>query len=150
MADGTLSQSAADALLRMDKVRVNDDKISFPDLGGRIEIPLASRDHREVFSLDINRKRICLKTGYQARGRQTLILARLDFAAPHRNPDGSEVGVPHLHLYREGFGDKWAYAVPQGLLTAPDNGPKVLQDFMLYCRIVDAPNIEFGLFGMES
>lgn len=150
MADGTLSQSDADALLCMDKVRINDDRIIFPDLGGRIEVPLASRDHREAFSLDINRKRISLKTGYQTRGRQTLILARLDFAAPHRNPDGSEVGVPHLHLYREGFGDRWAYAVPQGVLSAPDDARRVLQDFMSYCHIVDTPNIEFGLFGMLS
>lgn len=146
MADGTLSQSDADALLRMEKVRVDDDVITFPDLGGRIEVPLASRDLRETFSLDINRKRIALTTGYQTRGRQTVVLARLDFAAPHRNPDGEEIGVPHLHLYREGFGDRWAYAVPDGILTAPDNAWQVLQDFMAYCRIVEAPNIVRGLF----
>lgn len=146
MADGTLSQSDADALLRMEKVCVDDDVITFPDLGGRIEVPLASRDLRETFSLDINRKRIALTTGYQTRGRQTVVLARLDFAAPHRNPDGEEIGVPHLHLYREGFGDRWAYAVPAGILTAPDNAWQVLQDFMAYCRIVEAPNIVRGLF----
>lgn len=146
MADGTLPQSDADALLRMEKMRVSDDAIAFPDLGGRIEVPLVSRDHRETFSLDINRKRIALTTGYQARSRQTIVLARLDFAAPHRNPDGTEIGVPHLHLYREGFGDKWAYDIPEGMLTVPENAWQVLQDFMAYCRIVEVPNIEFGLF----
>lgn len=146
MSDGALSQTDADALLHMDKVRINDDKIVFPDLGGRIEIPLASSDHREAFSLDLNRKRISLKTGYQNRGRQTVILARLDFAAPHRNPDGTEVGIPHLHLYREGFGDKWAFPLPEGMLVAPEDARQVLRDFMTYCRIVNAPNIEFGLF----
>ncbi|WP_202594242.1 DUF6978 family protein [Frateuria defendens] len=106
MADGLLSQSDADALLRMEKERANGDPVAFPDLGGRIEVPLVSRDGRESFSLDINRKRIALTTGYQTRGRQTIVLARLDFAAPHRNPDGTEIGVPHLHLYREGYGDR--------------------------------------------
>ena len=146
MADDTFPQSDADALLRMDKVRVDDAPVAFPDLGGRIEVQLASRDHREVFSLDIHRKQISLKTGYQTRGRQTVVLARLDFAAPHRNPDGVEVGVPHLHLYREGFADKWAYAVPEGFLKAPDDAWQVLQDFMAYCHIVEAPIIVRGLF----
>lgn len=43
--------------------------------GGRIEVPLRlSRDGRERFSLDINRKRIALTTGYQGRGRQVIAL----------------------------------------------------------------------------
>jgi len=146
MADGSLSQFDADALMRMEKVRANNNEIAFPDLGGRIELPLVSRDLRESFSIDINRKRIALTTGYQTRGRQTIILARLDFAAPHRNPDGTEIGVPHLHLYREGFGDRWAFPIPEGMLSAPNNVRSVLQDFMIYCQIVEAPNIAFGLF----
>ena len=146
MADGSLSQSDADALLHMEKERANDEPVTFPDLGGRIEVPLVSRDHRESFSLDINRKRIVLTTGYQTRGRQTVVLARLDFGAPHRNPDGEEIGVPHLHLYREGFGDRWAYPVPEGMLSAPEDARQVLHDFMAYCRVVVAPDITFGLF----
>lgn len=146
MADGLLSQSDADALLFMEKERANSEPVAFPDLGGRIEVPLVSRDGRESFSLDINRKRIALTTGYQTRGRQTIVLARLDFAAPHRNPDGTEIGVPHLHLYREGYGDRWAYLVPEGMLSAPGDARRVLHDFMAYCRIVVAPDITFGLF----
>jgi hypothetical protein len=82
------------------------------------------------------------------RGRHVFVLARLDFAAPHRNPDGSEVGVPHLHLYREGFGDKWAFDVPDGLLTDPNDAWQVLLDFMRYCNVVEQPNISRGLFSV--
>lgn len=146
MADGSLSQSDADALLRMEKIRANSDFVAFPDLGGRIEVPLVSRDYRESFSLDVNRKRIALTTGYQTRGRQSIVLARLDFAAPHRNPDGAEIGVPHLHLYREGYGDRWAYPIPADMLSEPGNARQVLQDFMTYCQIVEVPSIRFGLF----
>ena len=146
MADISLSQSDADALLQMEKERVNDDAVAFPDLGGRIEVPLASRDRRELFSLDINRKRIALTTGYQTRGRQTIVLARLDFAAPHRNPDGTEIGTPHLHLYRAGFGDRWAFPVPEGMLTSPGDARQVLQDFMAFCKVIAFSNITFGLF----
>ena len=146
MADGSLSQADADALLQMEKIPANNDRVAFPDLGGRVEVPLFSLDHRESFSLDINRKRISLKTGYQTRARQSVVLARLDFAAPHRNPDGTEIGVPHLHLYREGYGDKWAFSVPDGMLTAPSDAWQVLFDFMTYCRVVETPNFVRGLF----
>lgn len=146
MADDTLTQSDADALLRMEKVPVSTDAFQFPDLGGRIEVPLQSRDEREQFSLDINRKRIALTTGYQTRARKVVVLARLDFAAPHRNPDGTEIGVPHLHLYREGYGDKWAIEVPENLLSNPTDAWQVLHDFMRYCAVVESPNIVRGLF----
>ncbi len=146
MADDTLSQADADTLLRMEKKPATQDAFHFPDLGGRVEVPLVSRDERERFSLDINRKRIALTTGYQARGRQVTVLARLDFSAPHRNPDGTEVGVPHLHVYREGYGDKWAVELPEGLLSEPDDPWQVLHDFMTYCGVVDQPNIVRGLF----
>ena len=144
--DTTLAQSDAEALLRMEKVPANQDHVLFPALGGRIQVPLISRDERERFSLDVNRKRIALSTGYQTRARQVVVLARLDFAAPHRNPDGSEVGVPHLHLYREGRGDKWAFEVPEGMLSSPGDPWQDLLDFMKYCAIVEQPNIVRGLF----
>ena len=68
------------------------------------------------------------------------------FNAPHRNPDDSEVGVPHLHLYREGYGDKWAFEVPEGVLNNPSDAWQVLVDFMAYCSIVQPPAITRGLF----
>ena len=75
-----------------------------------------------------------------------LVLARLDFNSPHRNPDHTEVGIPHLHLYQEGYGDKWAYDVPAGMLKNPLDAWQVLADFMAYCYIVEPPNITRGLF----
>ncbi|KJU85379.1 prophage protein [Candidatus Magnetobacterium bavaricum] len=39
-----------------------------------------------------------------------IILLRLCFGGhPHRNPDDTEISSPHLHRYREGYADKWAY-----------------------------------------
>jgi hypothetical protein len=141
-----LTQSEADALFRMEKFRVDATAHPFPDLGGNIEIPLQSSNQRESFFLDISRKRISLATKYQTRGRHSLVLARLDFNSPHRNPDDNEVGVPHLHLYREGFGDKWAFDVPADLLKNPSDAWQVLVDFMGYCSIVQPPTITRGLF----
>jgi hypothetical protein len=53
-----------------------------------------------------------IKGTYQNRARYVVVLVRLDFGGkPHRNPDGEEIASPHLHIYREGVGDKWAYPV---------------------------------------
>ena len=36
-------------------------------------------------------------------------LCRIDAAPYHINPDGTELrDTPHMHIYREGYGDKWA------------------------------------------
>lgn len=75
-----------------------------------------------------------------------VVLARLDFGAPHRNPDDTEVGVPHLHLYREGFHDKWAHPVPDGMLSNPVDAWQCLLDFMRFCNVAEAPRITRGLF----
>lgn len=147
MTEIELSQTEADTLLRMEKVsQDNNVAWSFPDLGGTLEIPLISGNQREAFSLDISRRRIALTTKYQTRGRQIVVLARLDFASPHRNPDGVEIGIPHLHLYREGFGDKWAIPVPDGMLSNQDDAWQCLHDFMRYCNVTVAPDIRRGLF----
>lgn len=54
--------------------------------------------------------------------------------------------MPHLHLYREGYGDKWAVEVPDGILSNPADAWQVLHDFMRYCGVVEQPNIVRGLF----
>lgn len=146
MSNDALTQSEAQMLLAMEKISQNNTEYVFPDLGGNVEIPLISRVGREFFSLDISRKRTALTTKFQTRARQSLVLARLDFNSPHRNPDDTEVGVPHLHLYCEGYGDKYAYEIPSGMLSKPTDVQQTLQDFMRYCTIVSPPNIKWGLF----
>ncbi len=96
--------------------------------------------------LDISRGRLNLeRRKYQNRTRQCIILARLDFNSPHRNPDGEEIGVPHLHLYKEGYNDKWAYPVPTDIFSNTDDHFEVLNDFMNYCNITDKPNFNKGI-----
>ena len=72
---------------------------------------------------------------------------RLDFGGPaHRNPDDSEVGAPHLHVYREGYGHKWALPVPQDKFPRLADLWETLVDFMAYCNISEPPKIREGLF----
>jgi len=148
MSETSLTQAEADALIRLPKKKTGNENWSYPPLGGSIAIPLISVDKREEFILDISRGQINLVRGkYQNRARHIFVLARLDFGgSPHRNPDGSEILCPHLHLYREGYGDKWAYPVPVDEFPNISNPVTALYDFMKYCNIVDVPSIQTGLF----
>ncbi len=127
---------------------MDDTRHVFPVIGGAIEVPLTSVNRRENFLLDIARGRINLsKVTYQKRTRTVVILARLDIdGPPHENPDGQEIPCPHLHIYREGYADKWA--VPAPIVTFPRTTHlwDSLEDFMVFCRITQTPFIERTLF----
>lgn len=142
-----LDQEIADALISIPKVRANDEENYYPGEGGHLSLPLQSRNGRESFYLDIRRSRLDLRKGtYQNRARQIVVLVRLDFGGPpHKNPDGEEVPSPHLHIYREGYGDKWAFEVPSDAFPHIQDPWQTLQDFMHYCNITDPPDIQRGI-----
>lgn len=148
MADVNLTQSEADALRDTEKVRVDDTMWQFPRPGEKISIPLTSTNKREFFNLDVTRASIVLeKATYQNRARQIVILVRLDInSRPHRNPDNQEVPGSHLHLYREGYHDKWAFPIPEDMFLNLGDLYDTLQHFMRFCNIVQPPNIERVLF----
>lgn len=138
-----LTQKEADRLLKIEKYRIDDTPYSFPIKGQSLRIPLQSKSGDEEFSLDLYRGTIEMgKNMFQTRVRKTMILARLDIGGPpHRNPDGKEILCPHLHLYREGYDDKWAYALPPGFHD-PADLMRTLEKFMEYCQIIKKPIIQ--------
>jgi hypothetical protein len=73
------------------------------------------------------------------------ILLRLDIdGPPHVNPDGVEVPSPHLHVYREGYGDKWAEPAPADF-SDTSNLPRTLEDFLKYCKVERIPLVQRGV-----
>lgn len=148
MADLNLTQAEADALIAMEKHRVSDERHDFPMGGESLVVPLQSSDKREQFFLDLSRGRIdLLKLKMQNRARQVIVLVRLDFSgSPHRNPDDTEVPCPHFHVYREGYGDKWAMALPANEFPRTSDMWETFEDFLRYCNITLPPYIERGLF----
>ena len=148
MAEINLTQADADALIAMEKRRVNEERSTFPGRGEKLTLPLESINKHERFLLDLSSSRIDLrKIKMQNRARQVVVLVRLDLGgAPHRNPDGEEVPVPHLHLYREGYGDKWAKPLPASHFSDVTNLVLTLYAFTRYCNITKPPHIDQRLF----
>lgn len=72
---------------------------------------------------------------------------RLDIdGRPHTNPEGTAVGRSHLHVYREGFEERWAIPLaeakaPDGGLIFPDTAERarLFKAFCAFCHIQDAP-----------
>jgi len=141
-----LTQTEADALISMRKTFVRPSAISVPP-GTDQTHELIGDDKREQFLLDIWRGTLRLsKLKYQTRGRKVIVLVRLDInGAPHTNPDGTRVKGHHLHFYREGYEDKWAYAIDPAEFANVSDIQQALTDFCRYCNIVDMPPFQGGL-----
>jgi hypothetical protein len=141
-----LTQAEAEYLLALNKRAVSAD-VFWPIPGENLSVDLVSLDESEKFLLDVYRGRIKLsKLRLQHRARTTIILVRLEIdGAPHRNPDDVELPCPHIHLYREGYGDKWAYPVPTEHFSDLADRHQTLQDFMRFCNIVQPPTFHVGL-----
>lgn len=144
---GNLSKTEIEYLLNLEKNCKSSQKYTFPSLGGKIEIELSSTDKKEYFLLDVWRSHIDLtRTKFQNRARKIIPLVRLDInSAPHKNPDGEQLDGTHLHIYKEGYGDKFAYPLPVEFTDCKSPGV-FLEKFMDYCHIIKKPIIEKDLF----
>jgi hypothetical protein len=148
MANINIPQAEAEDLIDMEKLYTGKPQRSYPGPGENLQMKCESLDGAEMFHLDVYRGRIALtKATHNMRVRTAVPLLRLDLnAAPHRNPDGEKVGRTHLHVYREGYGDAWAYEVPQQEFGDLTDLMRTLTDFMTYCNITQQPSINPYLF----
>jgi hypothetical protein len=141
MSYGDLTQAEADALMAMEKHRADNSVWRYPREGDAVTIPLLSLDRHEEFLLDLSRGRINLmKVKYQERARNVEVLVRLELdGPPHRNPDDTEIACPHIHVYKEGYGVKWAMPLPQDTFSNLSDVYKTLDEFMAFCNVKTPP-----------
>lgn len=103
-----LTQNQADTLIKALKDAVRETHFCW-DASVRYDEPLVAVEHDGArFILTLNRNpfeiRLHLRTQTDDIG-----LCRIDAAPYHPNPDGTELrNTPHMHIFREGFGLKWA------------------------------------------
>ena len=138
-----LTQAEADALLAVRKWFPTNFTLTLRP--GRNEVyELESDAPAERFVLDAWRASLRLsKIRFQNRARSSIILARLDLGgAPHTNPDGERIECPHLHVYREGYEDTWAFPLDPARFSAPDDLGRAFADFCALCSIEHLPDIQ--------
>lgn len=140
-----LTQADANRLLSLLKRLVKQETLVFPSQGESGQWELKSVDGTEAFIVDAQRKSMIKvsKCTLQERYRVVEILLRLDIdGPPHDNPDGVEVPCPHIHIYREGFEDKWAFPLPVESFSDTTDLPLSLREFLVYCNVQAIPPIQ--------
>jgi hypothetical protein len=139
-----LSQAEADFLIQAAKRLEETVVLTFPAPGEKMSWTAETLDGKEQFLMDVNRGRIRLrKCTYQERYRAMEILVRVDLnGPPHRNPDGKVVECPHIHVYREGYADKWAQPLPAEQFSDPTDLAGTLRDFLEFCNVQEIPEIQ--------
>ena len=135
-----LTQIEADALISMRKRFIKPVTVTLPPSSDQTH-ELIGDDGRECFLLDLWRGTIRLsKLKYQTRGRKVIVLVRLDInGSPHTNPDGTRLDGTHLHIYREGYEDRWAYPIDTNIFRNIYNIQQCFEDFCRYCNIETPP-----------
>lgn len=151
-----ITQQDADFFFEMEKFPEEDKKYQFPSSGQKLIIPFTSVDKRENFLFDVYRGSIKItKVNYQNRVRKAYILRRLDYnGSPHLNPEvetvplpiledynGKEILSTHMHLYVEGFGERWAVPVDIFLSIDKKDIYEIMMEFFRYCNAKQLPNI---------
>ena len=104
----SLTQTQAKTLIEALKEAVRQDQFIWDADTRYDETFIAVEQNGVEFILTLNRNsfeiRLHLRTSVDNIG-----LCRIDAAPYHTNPDGTELrNTPHMHIYREGYGDKWA------------------------------------------
>jgi len=140
------TQDEADELLRMAKIRIDTTIYPFLVSGETTVIPLKSQNGNVPFILDLWKHRIAIhRVKYQNRAHKAIVLARLDFGHRHENPDGTQASERHIHIYREGYGDQFAYPLPYNPFPKSGSYWDFYQIFLNFCNIVLPPSLQRDL-----
>ena len=162
--DMVLTDTEVNRLFRVAKFSNSDEGHTLDE--SKFSLSLQSEDGRDRFLFDFSRSSIVLRYKFQMRANRMFPLLRLDLGGPfHDNPDIEiecpendpfrqvhpqcigkhfEIGEPHIHYYREGFEDSWAYPVPSSFKNL-DDVFQTYMDFMELCNVVKRPNVRRSL-----
>lgn len=132
-----LTQEEADYLLNLQKECLVP-QILLPPPGEKATFNVASYDRVEQFLLDVNRtgvikfSRCTLQERYAVN--EQLVRLDLDASKPHVNPDQRVIRGPHIHIYKAGFNDAWAYPLVEFTDYQFSDTSNILQTFIEFCE----------------
>ena len=150
-----LSEEEAQTLIKLEKILLNPTAINIPPKLGKEKYELTDTKNIQEFIINSNRSRKnARKISLILLYNNNIILLRLDTGhGIHINPDNSEIlgGIPHIHIYHEGFDDKWAYPLPS-CFTNINNIAETLVEFFSYSNVINTNEIyvQGGLFDDRS
>ena len=132
-----LTQALAEKYRNSPKRLKNVDKLNLSAEFKIMGEELISDEFGDIFKLDLGKNKIELKVlNCNTRANDCFVLARLDVNdREHKNPDGTKVGETHLHIYKEGFNDRFAYDPKEHGFSNFDNVSALILQFADFCKI---------------
>jgi hypothetical protein len=132
-----LTQTLAEKYLNSPKRLKNKNSLT---LNAEFKIngeELISDEYGDIFKLDLRKNKIELQVmNCNTRANECFVLARLCVNdREHKNPDGTKIGETHLHIYKEGYNDRFAYDPKKYGFSNFDNVPALLIQFVEFCKI---------------
>ncbi|MFN8355452.1 MAG: hypothetical protein U0Y10_13430 [Spirosomataceae bacterium] len=131
-----LTQAEFDFLMKLEKEFEDKSTILLYPAPMQWTRKIKSTSSKDFFCLDFYRGTFKVqKYTYNHRYKQTLAIFRFDSYGIHTNPDGQKIEGFHIHVYKEGFGDKFAYPASEFGIKESDTMEIILEKFLLYCNI---------------
>lgn len=140
-----LTDNEAKFLIELEKVAM-EKLVNIPCGKNKEHIDLASAEERmdNIMRVFIRRGKInANKCSFNVVYNKSITLIRLDIEAGrvHTNPDGKDVPSNHLHIYREGYDDRFAFPLPE-CFTDPENLAKTLYDLLGYSNVINRDDVQ--------
>ena len=142
-----ISDAEFQYLLKLEKKLVDIDEIKIGPPPQKWTRKIESLDRTQSFLLDYRRGVLeVARYTWNGRYRQTVIMLRYDSRGMHTNPDGARISGPHFHLYKEGYGTKFAYP-PQDYGIDPDaDMTDICKQVLGFFSVVQVPNIQATMY----
>jgi len=139
----SITQPEFDYLIQLKKEFQKRDELLLGPAPLKWSRDIISLFSKDAFLLDYYRGSLEIKKyTYNKRYRTSIPLVRFDSFGRHTNPDGQKFVGPHIHIYKEGFDDKFAYPIDSIGADLSTSMQEVLVKFLKYCNIQNIPPIQ--------
>lgn len=131
-----ITQAKADEYLKVKKKFLFQPRLNL-NQPFKVTETLVSDEHGDIFKIDLRQGKIELSmVNLNHRANDCIVLCRLDIDdRTHKNPDGKRIIEPHIHLYKEGFGSKFAFPAKDYGFIDFQNPLSNIKKFLDFCNI---------------
>lgn len=142
-----LTDAQVDFLIKIEKIIL--DRADLPVNGDKRVYRLSkSRSFRKILSLNCNSSnKNNNKYSYTIVYKGLRIFSVDLMSSPHTNPDGARISGNHMHIYKEGFYDQYAYELSD-VFKDPKDFLTTFYDVLAYSNVINRDEIEICYQGV--
>ena len=144
----SISQEHFDNLLKQQKEFANKNQqieLGPPPIKWTLDVK--SLESKETFLLDFFKRNIVVsRYSINKRYRRSIVLFRYCNDGRHTNPDGKVFTGRHIHIYREGYDDKFAFPIQEIGIQDDDDLGVVFEKVLRFWNILNYDPLQTKMF----